>query len=212
MNDAASDRPTRRREKWSRVGAQSWIDAGFRALARHGVAGLHIEKLARDLKVSKGSFYWHYADRSALLDAMLDSWRHQAGRIHQDLGTFFPGKPREQLLALLRMPRTSTSSREASQIELAIRLWARRDAHVSEMLVAMHEIRLEAMIAILAECGVPAGKTRGLALLMMSIIVDQWISDSRSTADFDRLVKTAVAIVDAHVPAKRSRRLSGRPT
>lgn len=203
MTDASTSRPVRRREKWSRVGAQSWIDAGFRALARHGVAGLHIEKLARDLKVSKGSFYWHYADRDALLDAMLDSWRHQAGKTHQDLATFFPGKPREQLLALLRMPQTSAFSREGSQIELAIRLWSRRDERVAEMLAAMHQVRLEAMMAIVAACGVPAKEVRGLALLMMSVIVDQWISEGRSAADFDRLVKTAMTIVDAHVPPKK---------
>ena len=35
---------------------------------------MRVEALAARLGVSKGGFYWHFADRRALLDEMLDTW------------------------------------------------------------------------------------------------------------------------------------------
>lgn len=53
---------------------ETWLRAGVAALRRGGVDAVRVEVLARDLGVSKGSFYWHYRDRRALLDALLALW------------------------------------------------------------------------------------------------------------------------------------------
>src|ERR1044071_6914972 len=62
------------REKPVRLDAAAWIAAGFDALADGGVDAVRVEPLAKALDITKGSFYWHFADRRALLDAMLQSW------------------------------------------------------------------------------------------------------------------------------------------
>ena len=59
--------------------AEDWIAAGWRALVRGGPAAVRIEALARDLGVTKGSFYGYFTDRAALLAAMLAQWRERAG-------------------------------------------------------------------------------------------------------------------------------------
>src|SRR6266852_1194297 len=51
---------------------EDWIQAGIKILTSKG-----IEVLARDLSVSKGSFYWHFKDRPELLKGMLDEWEKQ---------------------------------------------------------------------------------------------------------------------------------------
>ena len=48
-------------------------------LARHGIESVRVEVLARDLGVSKGSFYWHFRDRSELLEKLLAAAR-EAGK------------------------------------------------------------------------------------------------------------------------------------
>src|SRR5438477_7765626 len=58
----------------TRLSAQDWETAALEALADGGVAGVAVEPLARRLGVTKGSFYWHYADREALLAAALSRW------------------------------------------------------------------------------------------------------------------------------------------
>ena len=51
-----------------------WLRAGLEALRKGGVAAVRVERLAADLGVTKGSFYWHFPSRDALLSAALDRW------------------------------------------------------------------------------------------------------------------------------------------
>jgi AcrR family transcriptional regulator len=57
-----------------RFTAGDWEAAALDAIAEHGVAGVSVEPIARRLGVTKGSFYWHFADRDALLAAALRRW------------------------------------------------------------------------------------------------------------------------------------------
>ena len=54
---------------------QLWIDAGLRVLAEKGPDGLRIDSLSAKLSFTKGSFYHHFADRQAYLEALLDEWK-----------------------------------------------------------------------------------------------------------------------------------------
>ena len=58
----------------ARVPREMWVRQGLRVLADGGPDAVRVEPLARALGVTRGSFYWHFADRRALLDAMLDAW------------------------------------------------------------------------------------------------------------------------------------------
>ena len=58
----------------ARTPRSAWIEAGLRALAAGGPDAVRIEALARTLRVTKGGFYWHFDNRRALLDDILDAW------------------------------------------------------------------------------------------------------------------------------------------
>ena len=62
----------------TRTPRRSWIDQGLRALADGGPDAVRIEPLAKSLGVTRGGFYWHFADRDALLAEMLDTWERAA--------------------------------------------------------------------------------------------------------------------------------------
>jgi AcrR family transcriptional regulator len=53
----------------------AWTAAALEALEAGGLAAVAVEPLARRLNVTKGSFYWHFANRRELLDAMLERWK-----------------------------------------------------------------------------------------------------------------------------------------
>ena len=57
----------------------AWVAGATEVLAEEGIAGLRVEVLAKRLKVTKGSFYWHFTDRRDLLLAVLSHWKE--GRI-----------------------------------------------------------------------------------------------------------------------------------
>ncbi len=59
----------------ARIDGNAWIQAALSILAERGISGVRVETLAKQLGVTKGSFYWHFKDRDALFDALLDSWR-----------------------------------------------------------------------------------------------------------------------------------------
>jgi AcrR family transcriptional regulator len=54
-----------------------WTAAALDALAEHGVAGVAVDRLARTLGVTRGSFYWHFRDRRELIDAALEQWEQE---------------------------------------------------------------------------------------------------------------------------------------
>lgn len=64
----------------NRLCAGDWEHAALDLLAEAGVNAVAVEPLARRLGVTKGSFYWHFASRDALLDAALDRWEEADDR------------------------------------------------------------------------------------------------------------------------------------
>lgn len=62
------------------LGKDDWARAALEVIAANGVDAVTVEGVARGLGVTKGSFYWHFPDRSALVAAALDLWEEQGTR------------------------------------------------------------------------------------------------------------------------------------
>lgn len=76
-----------------------WTEAALVALAREGFKGVAVEPLARVLGTTKGSFYWHFADRAELIAATLERWEERATtEMIQRIQAI--GDPRERLTEL----------------------------------------------------------------------------------------------------------------
>jgi AcrR family transcriptional regulator len=85
-----------------RLEADAWEEAALAALETQGVAGVAVEPLARVLGVTKGSFYWHFTDRAALLQAVLARWEERAtDSVIAWLATV--DDPRERLVKLITL-------------------------------------------------------------------------------------------------------------
>ncbi|MFD1151107.1 TetR/AcrR family transcriptional regulator [Saccharothrix hoggarensis] len=61
-----------------RVTREDWTMEALRALARGGVAAVAVDVLAGELGITRGSFYWHFKDREALLVAAVEFWEQRA--------------------------------------------------------------------------------------------------------------------------------------
>ena len=59
----------------TRLSVTDWLDYGLIVLARQGFTALKADSLAKGLKVSRGSFYWHFADIKAYEQALIDHWK-----------------------------------------------------------------------------------------------------------------------------------------
>src|SRR2546423_4970676 len=113
----------------TRTPRSSWIKEGLRALAAGGPDAVRIEPLAEALGVTRGGFYWHFDDRRALLEEILDSWeRASVGEVIERVESE-GGEPR---FKLRRLSALAASSDEPLRIDLAVRDWARREPAVAE--------------------------------------------------------------------------------
>lgn len=54
-----------------------WLDAAYQVLIDTGVDAVRIMTLAKKLQLSRTSFYWHFEDREALLQALIRRWQNK---------------------------------------------------------------------------------------------------------------------------------------
>jgi AcrR family transcriptional regulator len=115
---------------------QLWIDAGLKVLAEKGPDGLRIDTLSIKLSLTKGSFYHHFADRQAYLEALLDEWKTMST---------------ERLIAMSNQAATPEArfnliSRMVEHIdhrlETALRLWAAFDPAIQAAVTRVDRRRI----------------------------------------------------------------------
>src|SRR3954468_25040281 len=121
---------------------EGWIEAGLAEMARHGIDGVRVEVLAKNLGVTKGGFYRRFKDRAALLEGMLRDW--SSGRIAAiEKQTSLDGATaRERLKALIALY-SERMNTEGMAVELAIRQWARSDEAAAMAVASVDAARLQ---------------------------------------------------------------------
>ncbi|MYT27597.1 MULTISPECIES: TetR/AcrR family transcriptional regulator [unclassified Streptomyces] len=124
----------------TRTPRDKWIEEGLRALAAGGVDAVRIESLAKALGVTKGGFYGYFADRDALLEAMLDAWERESIDEVLDHVERADGDARTKIRLAGRL---TLSSDRLLPIDLAVRDWARRDARVAARLRRVDNRRMD---------------------------------------------------------------------
>jgi AcrR family transcriptional regulator len=149
-----------------------WIEAGLKEIGRGGVERVRVEVLANSLGVTKGGFYRRFKDRRALLDALLERWKH--GRIaaiekHTELGN---KSARDRLKSLIRLY-SERLNPEGVAIELAIRQWARSDAAAVAAVASVDSARLKNVTQLYSQLGLATEDAQARAILLYSFIFGQ---------------------------------------
>lgn len=153
------------------LSAHDWLDAGLKALAASGFTALKADPLAKVLGVSRGSFYWHFADLNAFHAAILDHWREVAAeRIIADLESPVTGEA-----PVPRLLRRAFSGRLA--LEKAVRSWATFDTRARAAVQAIDRRRLDYVASMLRGRGLSADVAEARAQILYWCFVGYAISD-----------------------------------
>jgi AcrR family transcriptional regulator len=132
-----------------------------------GIQGVGVEQLARRLRITKGSFYYHFRNRDELHAAMLDDWRaRMVTDIIADLERV--GDPHERFRQILRL--TYNDRRADRDVETAIQSWARADARAAAALQEVDALRVDYIRRVLISCGVPAGRAEARAITVLAFV------------------------------------------
>lgn len=155
-----STRPTLTRE--------DWIQAAQRMLILGGIDTVRVDNLAKELKITRGSFYYHFKSRDELLQSLLTDWRARSTEnVIRQLGSQ-QYSPTERLQHLLNLPFKGNTAREAAAFEIGIRAWARRDPLVRQALDEVDSHRLHYIKSILLQMGYTEQNAYDTAVLIYS--------------------------------------------
>lgn len=156
----------------SRLRPDIWVDAAYKAFEAGGVSAVRVDPLAKSLGITRGSFYWHFKNRKALLQAVIDRWdadkTEGAIKKNEEAG----GKPSERLLRLLR-----TCASDDGRFEIGIRAWANEDDEARKTLELIDSRR----IAYMADLAVAAGVPEDAALARARVGYLAWLGSYTGT-------------------------------
>ena len=129
---------------------KDWLEAGLKLLIEEGVASVRITRLAEALGVTRGSFYWHFKDRDALLEALVETWagKNTAAVLEavEDAVSLAHG-----ILALFEV--WIDPERFDPRLDQAMRDWARRCVRIRNAVAGADDSRVAAITALFQRFG-----------------------------------------------------------
>lgn len=152
------------------IAGKEWIDAALRALRDEGIDAVRVERLATAIGKTKGSFYWHFADRKALLAAILAAWRARATQAVIEEVEARGGDALRRLTTLFEIAFNADG-----RLERAIRDWSRADADVARAIAAVDRRRLRYVEAALMETGLSKTTARWRARFAYQAVVGRFV-------------------------------------
>src|SRR5258708_5834213 len=151
--------------------ARDWLDRGLRPRAADGLAALKAEPLAKAMGVSRGSFYWHFADIGAFHAAILKHWREVAAE--QIIANVEAAAKDENPLPVLL--RQAFSGKLA--LEKAVRSWATSDSAARGAVQAIDRRRLDYVEGLLRDAGLARGIAQARAQILYWAFLGSALSD-----------------------------------
>jgi len=138
---AVAERHKKPQER-NQLGRYDWLEHALVMFVSEGIASVRITRLADDLGVTRGSFYWHFDNREDLVNALVTFWREKnttgiiesvrtVASLHQGILNFFET--------------TIDEHRFDPRLDLAIREWSRRSNRIREMLDVEDNLRIDAL-------------------------------------------------------------------
>lgn len=131
------------------LSASDWVRAAARRLAADGVDAVRVEPLAKELGVSKGSFYWHFGDRDALLDALLEHWRAAGTTGVITEVEEASADPADRLRRLVHLAFAYADR----GFDAAVRTWAAREYRARAAVHGVDDVRIGYLVGLLTEAG-----------------------------------------------------------
>jgi AcrR family transcriptional regulator len=147
-----------------RLTAADWAQAALTAIGESGLAGVAVEPLAARLGATKGSFYWHFQNRKALIEAALQVWEHE--HTEQIIAALDADPDPEKRLRNLFTLVVGYSRQD--RIEIAL-LATADDPLVAPVMQRVTERRVAYVASLFEELGLAADEARHRALLAVSV-------------------------------------------
>src|SRR5215469_6401345 len=164
-------------EWMERLTAEDWINFALRALARSGFGALKAETLARQLGITRGSFYWHFNDLAAFHSRVIEHWKQKATEaIIADIERHAAAG--ERLDALLRRAFAHDGS-----LEIRMRSWAEENAEAARAVNDIDRRRRDYIAQLLVQAGIAPDLAATRSLLLYWTYLGAALTRGRLSGD-----------------------------
>ena len=191
-----------------RLSREAWIRAAYATLESGGVETVRVEPLCRALRVSKGSFYWHFKDRRDLLDRLLNHWSQQSSWFRLESERSDGAAERLERLA------ETFAAAAGQRADRAIARWAKRDPRIAARVAPVLARRLAYVAGLLRGTGLPAGEAAWRAQVVsfaymgwLDRVGAEGVSKRAARVWIRRLTALALAPLGARTAAPVSRKV-----
>ncbi|MEU8319875.1 TetR/AcrR family transcriptional regulator [Nonomuraea sp. NPDC048881] len=180
-----------------RITAEQWVDAAYARFTKIGLDSVRVEAVARDLGTTKGSFYWHHADRGALVRAVMERWEAEETE-HIIAAASAEAEPRARLRALFGTVAARAGRRGG---ESRLYLDAEREG-VADIVTRVTRRRVDFVAGLLVGLGFDEEEAEGRALLALAVVLglQQLERGTRPHIVLDQALLTETAFTMAVTP------------
>jgi AcrR family transcriptional regulator len=164
-----------------------WLSAGLEALRKGGVGSVRVERLAGDVGITKGSFYHHFRDRGALLDAVIEYWSREMTDAEFERIQTLRGGLAARLVALAE----DVLEKGMGRYDPAIRAWARADRKVAAAVAQVDRRRIKALAGFFEEGGFTPVEARTRARTFYTFLLGepQVRAPAREAGELEKMVE-----------------------
>ena len=164
-----------------------WLSAGLEALRKGGVGAVRVERLAAGVGVTKGSFYHHFRDRNALLEAVLEYWSSEMTDAEFERIQTLRAGLAARLVALAE----DVLEKGMGRYDPAIRAWARQDRKVAAVVAQVDRRRVKALGGFFEEGGFSPAEARTRARTFYTFLLGepQVRAPARENGELEKMVK-----------------------
>lgn len=135
--------------KIKRVSKAEWLRSALALLEAEGVEAIRVERIARELGISKSGFYWHFKDREDLRRQMIDYWAHEFTEVVTANSLMREGSPRERLENTM----VTILEYDLTRYEVPMRAWAEADPSIARRVREVYRMRFEFLKQIFRDLG-----------------------------------------------------------
>jgi len=167
----------------SRLTREDWIDAAWAALSEGSIDTVKVDRLAKRLNVTRGSFYWHFKNREDLIEAVVDRWIQRLGRttaVHHLLDAEKPAPDRlwdvfEYVIRTVTGPQS-----------VFLRIASQRDRGLRARMEQEDGGRVQGYVQLFLEMGLSANAAQDFADAYYVIVMSEFLRQGALPVD-DRL-------------------------
>lgn len=164
----------------TRLTRDDWLDEAFQAVVQGGFDQVKVLSIAEKLKVTRGSFYWHFVDHADLIGSLLMRWKLQQLELDADLQSKQSGDPIKDLACVVDAAFSQAGAAlENLRFEQAMRALSHQNSEAAQMLVEVDSARMELFQSKFLLIVKDPKKARDLAALLYLAIVGSYQALSR---------------------------------